>query len=74
MFITLDRTDDFSSRQATYLASALGIRESLPGAGSRVGELFIINARTKELVSTISLRPSSDTMAAMIEDALASLR
>ncbi len=73
LFITLDRTDEFSSGQASYLVAALGIRESLSAGRTKVGELHIINARSKELISTVPLNPDADTMSTTVRKALASL-
>ncbi len=73
LFITLDRTDEFSSGQASYLVAALGIRESLSAGRTKVGELHIINARSKELISKVPLSPDADTMSTTVRKALASL-
>lgn len=73
LFITLDRTDEFSSGQASYLATALGIRELFSAGPTKVGELHLINARSKELISTVPLSPDPDTMSTSVREALASL-
>ena len=73
LFITLDRTDEFTSGQASVLAAALGIRESLSAGRTRVGQLHIINARSKELISTVPLSPDADSMSTTVRKALASL-
>ncbi len=73
LFITLNRTDEFSSGQASYLVTALGIRESLSAGPTKVGELHIINARSKELISTVPLSPDPETMSTTVRKALASL-
>ena len=70
LFVTLDRTDDASTRQAIYLAKALGIDEQLADNMKRVGTLTILDAKSKQRLSTLSLAPDVETMSEFITTAL----
>ena len=72
LFVTLDRADKASTRQAVYLANALGIPESLGDGLGKVGTVTIVDAQSKRLISTTPLSPNVDAMARTIKKALAS--
>lgn len=73
LFITLDRTDEASRRQAVYLVKALGIHKPLADGSGRVGTVMIVNTRSKRLIAKTQLSPNVDTMAQTIKKALASV-
>ena len=72
LFVTLDRTDKASTRQAVYLTKALGLQESVGDGLCKVGTVTIVDAQSKQLISTTQLSPTVDTMVRTVNKALAS--
>lgn len=68
LFVTLDRTDDISSRQAAYLLKALGIDKAL--VSKNAGTFVIIDTLMKKTISIGQLSPNAAPMVKMIEKAL----
>ena len=72
LFVTLDRTDKASTRQAVYLTNALGLQESVGDGLCKVGTVTIVDAQSKQLISTTQLSPNVDTMVRTVNKSLAS--
>ncbi len=73
LFVMLDRTDEASTRQAVYLAKALGIDEALADGLGRVGTVVIVNTQSKRVIGMAQLSPNVATVAQAIKKALASV-
>jgi len=71
LFVTLDLTDDFHSRQAAFLASALGVGDIYADNAGKTGFALLIDADSKAALGKLTADQSADTMHEQIAGALA---
>ena len=69
-WVVLDLTDEKTQSKAAYLAESLGISNHLQENGRKTGSLRVLNASTKELISTLTKKMNKDEMALAISKAL----
>ncbi len=71
LFVTLDHTDEATSRQAAMLVNAMGLREVYAPHAGRTGFVLLVDRKTNETITRITRDSSEDEIEATLRSAVA---
>lgn len=73
LFVWFDKTDDFTTQQAGFLASELGLYDLYTEHEGQTGYMVLLNAETHEVVGRLTSDQSEEDLVADIQSAINSV-
>jgi len=74
LHVTLDFTDEFTRRQAAYMANALQIDEAWEQGSGKTGFVLLVDADTRKVVQRLTVQHDAQQMSAALQQALETAR
>ncbi len=74
LHVTLDFTDEFTRRQAAYMANALQIEDAWEQGSGKTGFVLLVDADTREVVQRLTVQHDAKQMSVALQSALEKAR